>query len=261
MQPDSLEFILKKDRYILIAGLFIICLLSWSYIIYIYRQMYPMNMNALFFAMPMSPRWTPTDFSLIFLMWFVMMICMMTPSVSPLILIFSMVNRQKKQRQAPFVPAGYLLTGYFVMWALFSLVATMLQWFLQKINLLNPEMIVTNEVAGGIILIVAGLFQFTHVKIRCLSFCSTPIDFINRHWNEGKKGAFAMGMKNGLYCLGCCWVLMILLFVTGIMNVLWIALIAIFVLIEKLVPRIKWISYTAGAALIIYGVYILAKVY
>src|SRR5687768_16228356 len=113
---SSLEYILKKDRAILIAGLFLIALLSWWYIIYLYRQMYPMNMDALFFAMPMTPSWTATDFFLLFLMWLVMMIAMMTPSVAPLILIFAMVNRQKKEQQSPFVPGIYLLGGYLAAW-------------------------------------------------------------------------------------------------------------------------------------------------
>src|SRR5215208_3556369 len=99
------------------------CILSWLYIIYLYKQMVVMDMDALLFAMPMSPTWTYTDFLLLFLMWFVMMIAMMTPSVTPLILIFATVNRKKKQQKNPFVPTGYLLSGYFLVWAVFSLIA------------------------------------------------------------------------------------------------------------------------------------------
>lgn len=219
--------------------------------------MHPMNMGALLFAMPMTTNWTAVDFILLFLMWLVMMIAMMTPSVAPLILIFAMVNRQKKQRQNPFVPAIYLLEGYFLVWAAFSLLATVLQWFFQQVNWLNPEMIITNKILGAAILIGAGLFQFTSLKTRCLTFCRNPVDFIHSRWKEGKIGALKMGISNGLYCLGCCWILMVLLFVTGIMNLLWIAIIAVFVLIEKLLPQAKWISYTTGAALILYGMWIL----
>lgn len=144
----SIEEVLKKDRLIIVSGLFIICILSWLYIIYLYRQMTVMDMSAAFFAMPMSPQWSATDFVLLFLMWFVMMIAMMTPSVAPLILIFAMVNRQKKLQQNPFTSSGYLLAGYFLMWALFSFVATALQWFFQQVSLLNPEMITTNKILG-----------------------------------------------------------------------------------------------------------------
>lgn len=135
-----------------------------------------MNMDAFLFAMPMTPAWTAVDFWLLFLMWFVMMIAMMIPSVAPLILIFTMVNRQKKQQKNPFVSTGYLLTGYFLVWLLFSLGATSLQWLLQNISLLNPEMATTGKVIGGSILIAAGLFQFTPLKQRCLNNCRTPID-------------------------------------------------------------------------------------
>lgn len=218
-----------------------------------------MNMEALFFAMPMTPTWTAIDVMLLFLMWFVMMIAMMTPSISPLILIFAMVNRQRKELKNPFVPTGYLLAGYFLVWAGFSLFATVLQWLLQQISMLNPEMETTNNTLGGIILLAAGIFQFTPLKQRCLHYCRTPVDFIHRHWKDGKRGALLMGMKNGMYCLGCCWILMALLFVSGIMNLLWIVLIGLFVLIEKVLPGVKWFSFIAGTALIIYGALILAK--
>jgi predicted metal-binding membrane protein len=216
--------------------------------------MYPMNMDALFFAMPMTPHWTSTDFILLFLMWLVMMIAMMIPSVAPLVLIFAMVNRQKKAQQNPYVPGSYLLAGYLATWAAFSLLATVLQWALQQISWLNPMMIITNKILGSVILIATGLFQFTSLKQKCLHYCQTPIDFIHRKWKDGRSGAFKMGVQNGLHCLGCCWLLMVLLFVSGIMNLLWIALISFFVLLEKLIPNSKWISYLAGVGLVIYGV-------
>ncbi|MDP9230874.1 MAG: DUF2182 domain-containing protein [Bacteroidota bacterium] len=254
-----MEYILRKDRFIVVSGLFVMCILAWLYIIYLYKQMVHMNMEALFFAMPMTPSWTALDFMLLFFMWFVMMIAMMTPSVSPLILIFAMVNRQHKELKNPFVPTGYLLAGYFLIWAGFSLFTTALQWLLQHISLLSPEMETTNKTLGGIILLAAGIFQFTALKQRCLNYCRTPIDFIHRNWKEGKRGALLMGMENGMYCLGCCWILMILLFVSGIMNLLWIVLIALFVLIEKVLPKVKWVSFIAGAVLIMCGTLVLAK--
>ena len=218
-----------------------------------------MNMDAFLFAMPMSPSWTAVDFILLFLMWFVMMIAMMTPSVAPLILIFTMVNRKRRQQDRPFVKTAYLITGYFLVWAAFSLAATSLQWLLQQISLLNPEMKTTNKILGSAILIATGIFQFTPLKHTCLQYCRTPFDFIHRHWKEGKKGALRMGIQNGFYCLGCCWMLMVLLFVAGIMNLLWVALIALFVLVEKISFQIKWISYVAGFVLIVYGVLLLIR--
>lgn len=254
-----LEYILKKDRLVIVAGLLFISVLSWLYIVYLYRQMLVMDMSAAFFAMPMTQHWAATDFVLLFLMWLVMMIAMMTPSVSPLILLFAVINRQKKQQQNPFVHTGYLLAGYFLVWGGFSLVATLLQWLLQQVSLLNPEMKITGAIPGSIILIAAGIFQFTPLKRTCLRNCRTPIDFIHHNWKEGKRGALQMGMENGMYCLGCCWVLMVLLFFSGIMNLLWIALIAVFVLIEKTFPQPKWISSVAGVVLIVYGLIVLMR--
>jgi len=258
---NALENILKKDRFIAISALLVLCILAWLYIIYLNRQMLHMDMDAIFFAMPMSSSWTVVDFILLFLMWFVMMIAMMTASVAPLILIFVMVNRKKKQEQNPFVPTGYLICGYFLIWGCFSLLATLLQWLLQKLSLLNTEMVTTNKILGGIVLIAAGLYQFSSLKRRCLNYCLNPINFIHNNWKEGKRGAFQMGIENGVYCLVCCWVLMILLFISGIMNLLWIALIALFVLIEKNFPNAKWISYIAGVALTVYGTIVLFKSY
>jgi len=192
-------------------------------------------------------------------MWMVMMIAMMTPSVTPLILIFSMYNRRRKQQANPFVPTLYLLAGYFLVWIGFSICATLFQWLLQHIALLNSEMRTTNKILGGSILIFAGIFQFTPFKTNCLKFCRTPIDFINQNWKDGKSGALKMGIENGWYCLGCCWLLMILLFVTGIMNLLWIALISLFVLIEKILLQTKWVSVIAGILLILYGTLVLFK--
>ena len=259
MKTGSLVYVLKKDRFIVLAALFLICVLSWLYIIYLYNQMYPMNMDALFFAMPMTPQWSWADFVLLFLMWFVMMIAMMTPSVTPLILIFTLINRKRHQQQNPYVPSGYLLSGYFLVWAVFSLFATLLQWLLQRVALLNPEMIITSKVLGGIILITAGLFQFTPLKNTCLRNCRSPISFIHQYWKDGKAGALRMGIQNGIYCLGCCWILMILLFVSGIMNILWIAIITLFVVIEKILPPAKIISSISGISLIVFGIIILLQ--
>lgn len=258
-KSTPLANVLKKDRFITLTALFLICVLAWLYIIYLYNQMYPMNMDSLFFAMPMTPQWSWTDFVLLFLMWFVMMIAMMAPSVSPLVLIFTLLNRKRQQHQNPYVPSGYLLSGYFLVWAAFSLFATLLQWLLQQVALLNPEMVTTSKLLGGIILIMAGMFQFTPLKNTCLRNCRSPIGFIHQHWKDGKSGALRMGIQNGIYCLGCCWILMILLFVSGIMNILWITIISLFVLIEKVLSSIKFISPIAGIALITYGIIVLLQ--
>jgi predicted metal-binding membrane protein len=179
-----------------------------------------------------------------------MMIAMMMPSVAPLVLIFTSINRKRQEQQNPFVSSGYLLSGYFLVWAAFSLFATILQWLLQRASLLNPEMITTSKILGGIIFILAGVFQFTPLKNTCLNTCRSPMAF---------SGALRMGIQNGMYCLGCCWILMILLFVSGIMNILWIAVISLFVLVEKVLISVKIISSIAGIALIAYGIIVLLQ--
>lgn len=249
----SIEYILKRDRYIIISSMAVMSLLAWFYMVYLYKQMEQMNMDSLFFAMPMTAHWTGTDFALMFLMWVVMMIAMMTPSVAPLILIFARVNRQRQQQQSPYIKTAYLLTGYFLVWAGFSFIATFLQWTLQQVSMLNPEMVTTSKVLSSLILITAGIFQFSSLKNKCLKYCRSPLEFIYHNWKEGKNGAIKMGIENGIYCVGCCWILMTLLFVTGIMNILWVALIAIFVLIEKIASNPKWISSISGIILIAYG--------
>ena len=259
MQTNPLVSVLKNDRFIVLTALSLICVLSWLYLIYLYNQMYPMNMDALFFAMPMTPQWSWTDFVLLFLMWFVMMIAMMIPSVTPLVIIFTVINRKRLQQQNPYISSGYLLSGYFLVWAAFSLFATLLQWWLQRVSLLNPAMVTTSKILGGIILIAAGIFQFTPLKNTCLHNCRSPLGFIHQHWKDGKRGAIRMGIQNGIYCLGCCWILMMLLFVSGIMNILWIAIISLFVLIEKISSSVKVISLIAGIALIAYGIIILLQ--
>ena len=201
--------------------------------------------------MPMTGQWTGIDFLLMFIMWAVMMIAMMLPSVSPLILMFATINRKRKAQAVPYVPALFFIAGYFIVWTAFSLVATGLQWGLQYLSLLSPMMITTNKWIGGSILLLAGIFQFSRLKHACLTHCRSPLDFIMHHWKDGKKGAVQMGIEHGWYCLGCCWILMLLLFATGIMNLFWIAAIALFVLIEKILPsRVLLFSRFAGLVLI-----------
>jgi predicted metal-binding membrane protein len=117
----------------------------------------------------------------------------------------------------------------------------------------------TDKILGGSIIIIAGVFQFTPLKKRCLHYCRTPVDFVHRNWKEGKTGAIKMGIENGIFCLGCCWVLMTLLFVAGIMNLLWIALITLFILVEKMIPYSKPVSFIAGALLVVYGISLLLR--
>ncbi len=194
------------------------------------------------------------------MMWWVMMAAMMLPSAAPLILLFAAVQRKQREANSPFVPTGFLVAGYLAVWAAFGAVATLLQWGLDLSALLTMSMSVTSRMLGATLLVVAGLYQFTPVKGACLRHCRSPLAFVTAHWRPGSSGAFRMGLTHGVFCLGCCWVLMSLLFVGGVMNLLWIGGLALYVLVEKVMPRGHWIRYLSGGLLVGWGLGIAAGI-
>jgi predicted metal-binding membrane protein len=196
-------------------------------------------------------------FLLLFAMWWVMMVAMMVPSVTPLVLLFARTNRQKGGNRIV-GPAGILLLGYLLVWAGFSVLATLAQWGLHSTALLSPTMISTSSVLGGLLLIAAGGFQFTPLKRACLTQCRSPLSFLMSYWREGRWAPFILGLKHGAYCVGCCWLLMVLLFVAGVMNLFWMVGIAVFVLVEKAAPHGDLIGRIAGGTLIVAGIALIA---
>jgi predicted metal-binding membrane protein len=208
-------------------------------------------------AMAMPPK-GPVDLLLLLAMWWVMMAGMMLPSAAPVILTFASVNRSRRARGEPYVPTALFTAGYLLTWAGFGIAATLAQWALEGAALLSPmDMTTDSRLLGGLLLLAADLYQFTPVKLACLRSCRSPLDFVLNHWRNGSGGALRMGMTHGLHCLGCCWILMLLLFVGGVMNLLWVAALAIVVLIEKLTPG-PWIGRAGGVLLALYGVWLLA---
>jgi predicted metal-binding membrane protein len=164
------------------------------------------------------------------------------------------VNRKRREQQRPFVPTMIFLLGYLAVWAGFSAVAAVAQWILHGLALLSPMMTGTSPVLGGILLAGAGIFQWTPLKNACLAQCRSPLGFLLADWREGRWGAFIMGLKHGAFCTGCCWFLMTLLFVAGVMNLWWIAVITVFVLLEKITPRHWHMAKVAGAILVGWGI-------
>jgi len=207
-------------------------------------------------AMPRMQSWAIRDVGLIFLMWTVMMIAMMTPSAAPMILMFASVQRRRREGRSPYVSTGVFLSGYLLVWAFFSALAALAQWGLHSAALLSPMMMTTSAALGGALLAGAGIFQWTPLKQACLTRCRSPFDFIMTEWREGTGGAVAMGLRHGLICAGCCWMLMAILFVAGVMNLVWVAVIAAFVFAEKLLPRGRWVSRHSGAALVVWGAWL-----
>jgi predicted metal-binding membrane protein len=211
--------------------------------------------------MPGMEGWGTVDFVLMFVMWAVMMVAMMTPSATPMILTFSRINRRRHERRNPIVATGAFLAGYLAVWTAFSTVATVAQWALHSAALLSPMMESNNPLLGGMLLIGAGVFQYTPLKHACLAHCRSPIGFFMTEWREGNGGAFLMGVRHGYYCVGCCWLLMALLFVAGVMNLLWVASIAAYVLVEKIVPAGHWVSRAIGLFIIVGGAWMITKTF
>jgi predicted metal-binding membrane protein len=208
-------------------------------------------------AWMMVATWDPRYFLLVFLMWCVMMVGMMLPSAAPTILLYALVQSRSPTR--PRVALSYLFAaGYVAVWIAFSLAATIVQWSLAEAALLSPMMEAANATVGAMILFAAGVYQWLPLKRVCLTHCRSPLEWLPRHWRPGALGALRMGIAHGGYCLGCCWALMLLLFFGGVMNIVWIALITIFVLVEKLVPRGDIVGRLGGAALVAGGVWLLA---
>jgi predicted metal-binding membrane protein len=194
---------------------------------------------------------------LLFVMWAVMMVAMMVPSVAPLILVFLQANRQRRGRRVV-GSAAILLLGYLLVWFGFSGLASLVQWRLHHAALLSPMMASTSAMLGGLLLVAAGVFQFTPLKRGCLVRCRSPLGFLMAEWRDGQWGALRMGVKHGAYCVGCCGLLMAILLVAGVMNLVWVAAIAVFVLGEKLAPAGVRLGRVAGAGLIVAGIALIA---
>ncbi len=244
----ALAGVLQRDRAVTLASLVAVTALAWAYLVALAGDMG---------AMAQVAPWTALDAALMFVMWAVMMVGMMLPSAAPMILLYAAVCRKQRGRGHVFAPTGAFAAGYLVAWTLFSLAATALQWALEQAALVSPMMVSASAWLGGGLLIAAGVYQWTPLKHACLENCRSPVAFLSRIWRKGTGGAVAMGVHHGAYCVGCCLVLMALLFVGGVMNLLGVAAIAAFVLLEKIVPHGHLVSRASGAFLALAGVYVL----
>ncbi len=242
--PASVESMIRRDRRVILIGLIGISVLAWSYLVLVTDNM----MMAIRFV-----SWTTADFTMAFVMWAVMMVGMMLPTASPMVLMFAKVNGNQHREGEPIVSTGVFVAGYLAIWAVFALAATLLQWGLQATGLLSSAMGMVNVVVGGSIMIVAGIYQWTPYKNTCLRFCQTPLGFFMTQWRDGVGGAFRMGLSHGAYCVGCCWALMLLMFVSGVMNLLWMAVLVVLILAEKITPPNFWLSRIVGMVLVTWG--------
>ena len=250
----------RRDRLAILAGLGGIVLLSWGYL---FLEAVAMGGGSMDMVSAMNTAgarlqpWSVTEFLLVFIMWAVMMVAMMVPSATPMILLFAGTSGRRREAGESFVPTGIFLAGYVVVWTAFSLAATALQYALTEAALVSPMMVSTSRALGGVLLLLAGIYQWTPLKEICLKHCRSPMHCVMTNWRPGRFGAFEMGLRHGAFCVGCCWALMALLFVGGVMNLLWVAAIAFLVLIEKVVPRGDRLGRLGGLLLAFAGLYML----
>lgn len=254
---------MRKPQYpehkaFVIAGLAGVVACAWAYLTPASLDMYGRMDGAA--AWMMEATWDAGYLLLIFLMWTVMMVAMMLPSALPTILIFHQAVRNDPKVGSPSWRMFAFVAGYILAWSGFSVAATLLQWGLAEAALLSPMMVSASPWLGGGLLIVAGVYQWTPIKHACLRHCRSPLAFLMEHWQPGMPGALRLGLRHGLYCVGCCWALMLLLFVGGVMSLLWIGAITAFVLIEKLAPYGAQGGRLSGLALVIAGVWVLTWV-
>ena len=213
-----------------------------------------MDMNMGSNNMDMKNRWSISMAISMFLMWWLMMIAMMTPSAAPTLLLFHNLKKIGSEGKKALSYTYLFLFGYLIIWAIFSLIACIIHKFFDTSSITDAAMMQLKSVQfSGILLITAGVYQFTPLKNACLEKCRTPIDFLSSNNRKGAKGSFIMGAHHGLFCLGCCWALMALLFVGGVMNLFWITGLALYVLIEKIIIKAGWLDKIMGLILIFFG--------
>jgi predicted metal-binding membrane protein len=272
MAEGALETLLKRDRLIVAASLASITVLAWVYLFWISRgmtmsdagmsamsgmDMPGMDMSGM--DMSSSPVWSAKLFMVTLAMWAVMMAGMMTPSASPMILLYARVARQATLQGKLFASTGWFAGGYLLSWSLFSLAATGGQYVLDRMALLTPSMSLASQRLGGVVFVIAGIYQWTPLKDSCLRQCRSPLSFIQQHggFKPGIGSSLGLGLRHGLYCIGCCWALMALLFAGGVMNLAWVAALAALVLIEKLAPVGRIVARIAGIAAVAAGAWLL----
>ena len=235
-----LEKILNNDRLIIIAGIGVVSLIAWTYM-----AKMSMTTGSLISVHAAHP-WKINDLVSHFIMWVIMMTAMMLPTAGPMILTFSLISRKRRQNQQPYVKTSLFVMGYLMVSAGFSFLMTLLQWGLHNKAHLTSVGASSSYLFSGILLLAAGIFQWSNIKKACLRFCRNPFNFLMPNWKEGRSGALHMGIKHGLLCTGCCWALMLLMFVGGVMNLLWMIVITAIILIEKVAPRGDIFAKIAG---------------
>ena len=249
MGIELTSYILRRERWLILGSMAVVITLAWTYTVHMAGHM-PLSEATV--SMPIVQPWTWTGGLTAFLMWSVMMVGMMLPTAAPWALTLAGLTRKEEQNGLLTATGGFLI-GYLTVWTGFSLAASLLQWMLHDYGLLSPWIGRVSAQTGAVMLILAGIYQWLPIKYACLKHCRSPLIFFLTSWRDGRFGAARMGMQHGLFCVGCCWTLMALSFVVGVMNLLWMAGITIFVFVDHVLPMGKWLSKAAGVALVIWG--------
>jgi predicted metal-binding membrane protein len=248
----------RHDRALALSAILAITVLSWIYLVRMAAMMTASTGERAMHAamgMPEMAAWGSAELLMLFLMWAVMMTGMMLPSAAPMIVLVIGTYRRRGDRARILTLA--FTSGYLIAWTAFSGAAALVQFALHRAALLSPSMSTTSALLGGAILLAAGVYQWLPIKAECLTRCRSPLAFLGTHWREDAAGALRMGLQHGLFCIGCCWLLMLLLFAAGVMNLFWVGAIAVFVLVEKLARGGARIGRIAGVLLAAWGFWIL----
>ena len=268
IEPAVLRRALRRDRIIISLALILLTALAWSYLLWLLADMkmggmdmsgFRMIPSSMGLMMPAHTPWLAMEFAFVFAMWTVMMVGMMTPSAAPMILMYDRLGRQTEAQGTPLVATVWFGAGYFLVWAAFSLLATLVHWALDRSALLDPAMAGTSSVLAALLFVAAGCYQWTRLKNIWLDQCRMPFAFLIRHggFRHDAAGSVMLGLRHGAYCVGCCWALMTLLFVGGVMNLPWILLLALLVLLEKVTSFGRQIAHLAGVVFVAGGAWLL----
>jgi predicted metal-binding membrane protein len=259
--------VLRRDRIVVLLALVLLTALAWSYLMWLSTdmdmggmdmtgiRMIPSGMGLM---MPANMPWRAMEFAFVFAMWIAMMVGMMTPSAVPMFLMYARVGRQTETKSRPLAATVWFAAGYFIVWIAFELLATLVQWAFERTVLLDFTMATTSTVVGSLLFVAAGSYQWTRLKDVCLTQCQTPFAFLMRQggFRGDAPGSLVLGVRHGAYCVGCCWALMALLLVGGVMSVLWIVLLALLILLEKVAPFGRQIALLAGLVFIAAGMWL-----
>jgi predicted metal-binding membrane protein len=259
--------VLRRDRIIVVLALALLTGLAWSYLLWLAAAMSMGGMDMTGFRMipyvmalmvPADTPWLAMEFALVFVMWTVMIVGMMTPSAAPMFLMYARIGRQTEAQSRPLAATVWFAIGYFLVWVAFSLFATLVQWSVERAGLLDFAMATTSNFFGGLVFVAAGLYQWTRLNEKCLTECQRPFEFLMHHggYRRDAAGCVMLGLRHGAYCVGCCWALMLLLLVGGVMNVLWIVLLTLFVYLQRVTSTGRLIAHLAGIVLIASGAWL-----